>query len=178
MSNQLELKIVPKNRLSVTDTTTIISLCSHAFEEDYTPYFNSFDDSIHILGYLEGELVSHALWITRWLQINQGLLLRAAYVEGVATVEKYRGLGFATTLMERLAKEIVNFEIAALSPAETTLYARLGWEYWQGPLFHRKSGVLIPDPPDESVMILHLPQTPSLDLSLPISIEWREGEVW
>ncbi len=178
MSNQLELKIIPKIQLSAVDTTKIISLCSLAFEEDYAPYHNSFDDSIHILGYLEDVLVNHALWITRWLQIGNGPLLRAAYVEGVATVEKYRGLGYATILMEHLTEEITDFEIAALSPAETTLYARLGWESWRGPLFHRKSGKLIPDPPDESVMILQLPQTPSLDLSLPISIEWREGEVW
>ena len=80
--------------------------------------------------------------------------------------------------MERLVAEVGDYDIAALSPAETTLYTRLGWEFWQGPLFHRKDGELIPDPDDEAVMILRLPKTPTLDLSLPISIEWREGEVW
>ena len=31
---------------------------------------------------------------------------------------------------------------------------------------------------DEEMMFLRLPKTPNLDISLPISIEWREGEVW
>lgn len=137
-----------------------------------------FVDTVHILARLDGKLISHALWITRWLQIGSGPVLRTAYVEGVATDENHRGQGFATIVMDRLAKEIMDFEIGGLSPAETSLYTRLGWQYWQGPLFHRKSKALIPDPDDESVMILRLPKTPDLDLSAPISIEWREGEVW
>jgi hypothetical protein len=32
--------------------------------------------------------------------------------------------------------------------------------------------------PEEQIMILQLPQTPPLDLTLPLSAEWREGEVW
>ena len=32
--------------------------------------------------------------------------------------------------------------------------------------------------PEEQVMVLRLPKTPPLDLELPLSAEWREGEVW
>jgi hypothetical protein len=28
------------------------------------------------------------------------------------------------------------------------------------------------------VMILRLPRTPPLDLDAPLSIEWREGDLW
>lgn len=178
MNNQFKLKTIPKSQLLQSEAKEIISLCSEAFEEDYTPYLNSFKEPVHVLGYLDGKIVCHALWITRWLQIGNGPLLRTAYVEGVATEAATRGQGFATEVMEQLACEIVNFEIGALSPAETSLYSRLGWQYWRGPLFHRKSDELIPDPEDELVLIYCLPQTPDLDLSLPISIEWREGEVW
>jgi hypothetical protein len=80
--------------------------------------------------------------------------------------------------MKRLAMEIADYEIGALSPAETSLYSHLGWELWQGPLFHRKEGNWLPDPQDEVAMIMRLPKTPALDLTLPLSIEWREGEVW
>ena len=104
--------------------------------------------------------------------------MRTAYVEGVATDEHHRSQGFATVVMERLATEIKDFEIGGLSPAETSLYTRLGWEYWRGPLFHRKDNLVIRDPADEEMMILRLPKTPDLDLTLPISVEWREGEVW
>ncbi len=33
-------------------------------------------------------------------------------------------------------------------------------------------------PDDEEAMIFRLPTTPDLDLTVPISIEWREGEIW
>ena len=178
MTANLTLNIIPRNQLSASDTAEIITLCSTAYEEDYTPYLASFIDSVHILAFLEGKLVSHALWITRWLQVGNGPLLRTAYVEGVATLEAYRSHGYASAVMERLGVEIIGFDIGGLSPAETTLYERLGWEYWQGSLFHRKGDNLIRDPVDEQVMILRLPKTPELDLSLPVSIEWRLGEVW
>lgn len=178
MSRQLKIKTIANNELSLTEYAQIILLCSQSFEEDYAPYLNLFEDPIHVLGILDGEIVSQAIWITRWLQIGNGPLLRTAYVEGVATNEIYRGCGYATAVMQHLAKEIAYYEIGALSPAETTLYINLGWQYWQGPLFHRKSEQLIRDPEDESMMILRTPKTPELNLSLPISIEWREGEVW
>ena len=171
------IEIIPKDQLSPADLTAIIALCSRAYEEDYTPFIETFSDSVHVLARLDGQLVSHALWITRWLQVEGGPLLRTAYVEGVATEERYRGWGFATAVMQCLADAITVFDVGALCPADTNLYARLGWQFWQGPLFHRLDGVLLPDP-DERVMLLHLPQTPDLDFSLPISVEWREGEIW
>jgi aminoglycoside 2'-N-acetyltransferase I len=177
MYEKLTLEIVPKSQLMPPDRADILALCSQAFEEDYTPYLESFVDAVHILARLDGQFVSHALWIERWLQVGDHPPLRTAYVEGVATAAGFRGRGIATIVMKRLAEEIASFEIGALSPADTGLYAHLGWEYWQGPLFTRKGGMRISNP-DEAVMILRLPKTPALDLSMPISIEWREGEVW
>jgi aminoglycoside 2'-N-acetyltransferase I len=177
MHEKLPLEIIPSSQLSPQDRADILALCSQAFDEDYAPYLESFVDAFHILARLDGQIVSHALWIERWLQVDDRPSLQTAYVEGVATAAGFRGQGFATVVMQRLAKEIIGFDIGALSPADTDLYARLGWEFWQGPLFTRKEGLLIPDP-DEAVMILRLPKTPDLDLSLPVSIEWREGEVW
>jgi aminoglycoside 2'-N-acetyltransferase I len=178
MNEKFTITVIPINQLSKAESIEIIDLCSRAYGEDYTPYMATFEKPTHILARLEGVLVSHVLWITRWLQIRTGPLMRTAYVEGVATEGRYQGRGYASAVMERLAKEISDFEIGGLSPAETSLYARLGWEYWQGPLFHRKDGALIRDPADEEMMILRLPKTPDLNITLPISVEWREGEVW
>ena len=178
MSDHLRLKTVSKHDLTHTENSEILGLCSQAYEEDYAPHLETFKNSCHILARLEGRLVSHALWITRWLQIGSGPLMRTAYVEGVATDSQYRARGFASAVMKHLASEIIDFEIGGLSPAETSLYSRLGWQYWRGPLFHRKDGELIRDPADEAIMILRLPKTPDLDLTQPISVEWRQGEVW
>ena len=80
-------------------------------------------------------------------------------------------------LMRRLASAIQEFPLGGLCPAEPPLYERLGWVFWQGPLFIRTDNGLL-STPDDKIMILSLPQTPALDLTLPLSAEWREGELW
>lgn len=134
-------------------------------------------DSTHVLAYAGGALVSHALWITRQLQYDDGVMLRTAYVEGVATDPAHQGRGYATAVMWALQAAILDFDLAALSPFDVGWYARLGWEPWCGPLSIRTAGDLLPTP-DEAVMILRLPRTPALDLAKALSAEWCEGELW
>lgn len=131
-----------------------------------------------MLGYWEGVLASHALWVTRYLQAGTKPMMRTAYVEAVATEPSYQKRGFAAAIMKHLVGEIQDYDLAALSPFSAEYYARLGWEAWRGPLFARKGGELLPSAEDETVMIYRLPKTPALDLSAPLSVEWREGEVW
>jgi aminoglycoside 2'-N-acetyltransferase I len=173
----LTITIKPGDSLSQVEYTEILELCSRVFEEDYAPYLKTFQEPVHVLGSLDGVLVSHALWITRWMQIGEGPLLRTAYVEGVVTDEEYCCCGYASKVMGALAEQIQGYDLGGLSPAETTLYARLGWEYWGGPLYVRKGDVKILVP-GEAAMILRTPNTPPLDLTAPASIEWREGDVW
>jgi len=98
--------------------------------------------------------------------------------DGHKTEEAYRDRGFATAMMRRLASEIRDFDLAALSPFSVAYYERLGWELWRGPLWIRTEDGPLPSPADEAVMILRLPHTPILDLRQPLSAEWREGELW
>ena len=177
MNQQLVLKVVKGKDLSEHARSEVLDLCSRAFDVDYEPFLRMFTDATHILARQRDVLVSHALWVTRWLQCGDSPLIRTAYVEAVATEEAYRGQGFATAVMQRLTSEIGDFELAALSPAWPGLYARLGWELWRGPLFTRTADGSLPTPGEE-VMILRLPNTPALDLDAPLSVEWREGEVW
>jgi aminoglycoside 2'-N-acetyltransferase I len=177
MAEQLSLKVIKGTYLSEQERCEVVALCSRAFETDYGAFLREFGDATHILARRQGDLVSHALWITRWLQPEGLPPLRTAYVEAVATADAYRGRGYATVVMQRLAQEIRDFELGGLSPAERGLYLRLGWELWRGPLFIRTAAELVPTP-DEVVMILRLPQTPILDLDAVLSAEWREGELW
>jgi aminoglycoside 2'-N-acetyltransferase I len=139
--------------------------------------FVTFHNATHVLAWLGTHLVSHSMWVTRWLQAGDYPLLHTAYVEMVATEPEFQRRGFATRVMQQLASTITDFEIGALCPAEPELYAKLGWVYWRGPLFIRTEEGLLPTP-EEKVMILRLPKTPELNLNLPLSAEWREGEVW
>lgn len=173
----LEIKLVEMGALSPAEWAEVLALCNRAYEEDLEPLFETFEGGTHVLGSLSGSIVSHAMWVTRWLQPGDGPLLRTAYVEMVATDPPYQRRGFASLVMERLAEGIADFDLGGLSPAFPLMYARLGWEFWRGPLFIRRSDRLIPTP-DEDVMILRLPKTPPLDLEAPLSVEWRAGELW
>jgi aminoglycoside 2'-N-acetyltransferase I len=177
LKGHLSIQVVRSASVSDADRENVISLCSRAFEEDMAKLW-SIVDATHILGYFDNLLVSHAMWVTRYLQVGTGPLLRTAYVEAVATEQAYRNRGFATAIMNRLAGEIQDFDLAALSPFSVAYYERLGWELWRGPLYIRTDEGLTWTPRDGDVMILKLPRTPDLDLYAPLSAEWREGELW
>jgi aminoglycoside 2'-N-acetyltransferase I len=178
MTSELTFQILLERDRSAGQETAIIDLCARAYQEDFSDLFHTFTGATHILATLDGMLVSHALWVTRWLQPEGLPLLRSAYIEAVATEEAFRGRGYATQVMQRVAKEIAAFDLGGLSPAETRVYSRLGWEFWRGPLSIRTERGLLPTPTDRA-MVLRLPGTPLfLNLDAPLSAEWREGELW
>lgn len=154
------------------------ALCDSAYGEDLADYFEAIGPGEHLLGWQDGVLASHLMWVTRWLQPGDGPLLRTAYVELVATAPAMRGRGYATALLEYFPSQVADFDIAALGPATESLYSRLGWRYWRGPLAVRTAEGRVPTP-EERIMVLELPRTPVLDPELPLSVEWRPGEeVW
>jgi aminoglycoside 2'-N-acetyltransferase I len=171
--------VIPSGWLSREMLDRILELCDRAYGEDLREIFLTFPDPVHVLAIADGALVSHALWITRWLAPGGRAPLRTAYVEAVATEPARQRQGFASAVLRRLVREVAGFELAALCPSDDgqPLYARLGWETWRGPLSIRRDGNLI-DTPEESIMIHRLPLTPVLRLSDSMSAEWRPGEVW
>ena len=81
--------------------------------------------------------------------------------------------------MRTLVSRVATFQLAALCPSDRgqALYSRLGWERWIGSLSIRQNAGVI-ETPEESVMIYRLPWSPALDLTAPLSAEWRPGELW
>ena len=173
-STLMHIERVATPALSSSALVEVREVCDLAYGR---PVFETFGGGDHVLGRQGGRVVCHAMWITRWLQPNGHAPLRTAYVELVATHPDHRGLGLATAIMERVAVEIADAELGALSPATLGLYARLGWRLWRGPLFARTDAGTVATP-DDRVMVLPLARTPPLDLETPLSIEWRPGEVW
>jgi len=155
----------------------VSSLCDSAYGTVTAPLFASLGPGEHLLGLRQGAVVSHLMWVTRWLQPAGQPALRTAYVEMVATAPWAQRQGYASALLAHFGSQVSDYQLAALCPATEHLYARLGWRFWRGPLSARKDDGIIATP-DERVMILALPQTPSLDLDSPLSVEWRRGEVW
>lgn len=197
MPDPATLQVIPAHLLPPATADAIHHLCRAAYGEDLSHLFAVYEPDFHLLAYRDGRPVSYAMVVTRQLQAGDGPLLRTAYVELVATAPAYQGRGIATALMERLAQAVSEeqYDLAALCPADTGLYRRLGWEFWQGPLFIRsndngneddncqagaeREGPALIATPEERVMILRLPGRPPLDTRQALSAEWRaSGELW
>ena len=176
---ELEVRVATAAELPRRMRADILALCERAYAEDLEAQFRSFVEPVHVVGVLDERVVSHAMWVTRWLAPANADPLRTAYVEAVATEPELQGRGHASLLMRRLIAEIQGFDLAALSPSDAGegLYQRVGFEVWRGPLFIRTAHGLEATP-DERVMVRRLPRTPRLDLDAALSAEWRDGEVW
>ncbi len=174
----LNVRTVRSEDLSHDQREGLVSLCSAAFGLDMRMHM-SLSHSLHVIGYLDGEPVSHASRVTRWLQPGTPRPLRTAYVESVVTFPGYQGRGYATTVMRRLQEEIQDYELGALATGKPDFYARLGWEPWRGPLAVREvhDGSALAKT-DDSIMVLYLPKTPSLNFDSLMTVEWRPGEIW
>ena len=173
MDAGLTLKVKKNKDLSEEELEDIITLCSNAFNEDFRLYMKDFIGGTHILGYYEDTLVSHALWLDRWVRIENKPFLKTASVEAVAVDEKYRKRGFDSSVLTRLAGEITDYDIAALTTGSPEFYERLGWKVWQGPVYFRRDDGQATSLDNSTLMILTLPKTPDLDLNTRLTLEWR-----
>lgn len=79
------------------------ALRAEAYDEDFSQYFAKSAPAVHPLGWEDGRLVAHAMWITRELHVESAGTTETAYVEAVATRVGDQGRGHATRLMQRLA---------------------------------------------------------------------------
>ena len=155
-------------------------LCIRSYDEDLTDLLPTFPAATHVLLRVDGVTVSHAMWVDRGLRLGDGSELRTAYIEIVATDPAHRLRGYATKVMARAAAEIAasSYDLAALSTGTPAVYTPLGWRPWHGPLSIRMPDGSVLPTPEEEIMVLDLPGRPRVDETLPVSAEWREGEVW
>ena len=176
----LAIEVVESGALTPELSREIADLCTVVFDEDLTELFEVARPTTHVLGRLDGQLASHAMWCTRWLQPGARAPLRTAYVEAVGTLPEFQRRGYASRIMRRLVDEIPgSYELAALCPATSEIYERLRWRFWRGALSVRMTDGTSMPTPEERVMIFDLPGRPALDVDESLSIEWRPGEeIW
>lgn len=174
---------VRTEELAPEELTAIRDLLWTAFAEDPEGGFEE-DDWNHALGGIhfvleeDGAIVTHASVVERELQVD-GLPLATGYVEAVATDPARQGEGHGSAVMRDVAGHIDrSFQLGALG-GDPAFYERLGWIRWRGPTFVRTAKELERTAPDDGAVLVRLtPDTPDLDLSAPISCEWRPGDVW
>lgn len=134
---------------------------------------------VHFILEEEGAIVAHASVVERELQTS-GHHLATGYVEAVATRPVHQRRGYGSALMREVDEHIdQTFELGALDTGSSAFYERQGWMVWKGPTFVRTdSGLLRTAGEDGQVLVRLTPTSPELDLSAPISCDWRPGDVW
>lgn len=166
--------VVRGGELDPAQQADIIRLCEEAVGDDFGRLFRRRPGAVHVVARVAGLLVGHACWVPRRLEPDGSGPLRAAWVEAVATRPSHQGQGVGRALMRRVADEIQDYDLGALTAAVVPFYERLGWEAWRGVATLRTDGGP-PRSPGEPVMILRVRGTPPLDLDARLAIEGREA---
>ena len=182
--DRLLLRRVTSPELTADEVRSIRDLMAVAFGSDEEERFSD-DDWEHALGglhfvlELDGEIVSHAAVVERRLKVG-GQELRTGYVEAVATSPDRQGLGLGSIVMTDVTEYVRDvFELGGLGTGRQSFYGRLGWQIWAGPSAVRTPNGDQPTPDDDgNIMVLATRTSPPLDLSAPITCEWRAGDVW
>lgn len=174
---------VTTDDLTPTEVSALRALLWAAFppgEEGFTE-----DDWEHALGGMhflvddDGGIAAHASVVERELHVA-GRPVRTGYVEAVATTPGSQGRGLGSLVMRDVTAYVRDgYELGALGTGLHGFYERLGWETWRGPTSVRtdRGEQRTPDE-DGYILVLRTPTSPELDLTAPISCEWRIGDVW
>ena len=180
----MQFKIIAAHDLNKQQQQQIAKLCFAAFDEDPWSQYTFMQNAVHIVGILEDNIVSHALWTDRIFTLKDGITVKTAYIEYVTTDGKMRGKGLASQLLRYLIDTLttLDYELAALQPEDEIFYKRLGWLSWWGNLYIKQdASTYLTD--DYEIMLYPL-STKLKDLLLlrldddTICADWREGELW
>lgn len=172
------------DELGPDEVAELRALFDAAWSETGEPFTDEDWDhatgGLHVLVTEADEIVSHASVVERWLHTGPHRL-RTGYVEAVATRPDRRRRGYGARVMEDVAAHIRDvYELGALDTGLGGFYERLGWLRWEGPTAVRTADGEVRTPgEDGAVFVLFTPTSPpALDLTAPISCEWRPGDVW
>ena len=180
----LRIRQLRTPELKAGEVRAIRALLDSAFRGDQRGGFAE-DDWQHALGGLhfvadeQESIVGHAAVVERELHIG-GVPLRTGYVEAVATDPGRQGRGIGSMLMRDVGAHIAErYQLGALGTGSHRFYERLGWATWRGPSSVRTPDGERPTPEEDGyILVLRTPSSPALDVTAPISCDWRPGDVW
>ena len=134
---------------------------------------------LHFVLDLDDRIVGHASVVDRELHVD-GRPIRTGYVEAVGVSPEQQGAGLGSIVMTDVNDWIrERYELGALGTGRHRFYERLGWRTWTGPTFVRTADGPQRTPDEDGfILVLETPTSPPLDLAVPISCEWRPGDVW
>ena len=179
-----DIRRASTGELGADEIASLRELLWQAFGDNEEEAFGEHDwthalGGTHVLLEADGLILSHAAVVERDLEVA-GRHVRTGYVEAVATRVGHQRRGFGSSVMREVRDIIVEqFELGALGTGVFAFYEPLGWEHWRGPTFVRTPDGVVRTPDEDGyILVLRTSSTADLDLELPISCEWRAGDVW
>lgn len=165
------------------DTATLHAardLLADVFVDDLTDHdWEHALGGIHALAWSGTELVGHASVIQRRL-VHVGRALRTGYVEGVGVRADHRRRGYAGAMMTALERVVRGaYELGALGATDEAarLYEGRGWLKWQGTTWTlTPHGTVRTMEEDDCIYVL--PVSALLDVTGPLTCDWRDGDPW
>jgi RimJ/RimL family protein N-acetyltransferase/predicted N-acetyltransferase YhbS len=181
---RVRLRQLSTGELTPAETLGIRELLDAAFGTGANDAFTEEDwqhalGGVHFVLELDGRIVTHAAVVERELHVGDRPLA-TGYVEAVATAPDRQGSGFGSRVMGEVATFIRRrYELGALGTGRQEFYERLGWLRWLGPTYVRAAGGAQRTADEDGyILVLPTPTSPPLDITAPISCEWRPGDVW
>jgi aminoglycoside 2'-N-acetyltransferase I len=178
------IRLVPSDELRTEEEAALRELFDEAWSDAAEGGFTEQDwghavGGVHVIAEADGLIVAHASVVERELH-TAGHRLQTGYVEAVATRPSHQRQGLGS-LTIGAAGELIDrtYRLGALATGVVGFYEKLGWVGWQGPTSVRTdAGLVRTAEEDGNVFVRLTPTSPELDLSAPISCEWRPGDVW
>ncbi len=156
------------------------TMVNEAFAGDFTD--SDWDHALggmHALIWRHGAIIAHGAVVQRRL-VYRDTALRCGYVEAVAVREDWRGQGLAVAILDACEQVIRGgYPLGALSSSDRgrRLYLSRGWLPWRGP-----TSVLAPTgpirTPEDDGSVFVFPVAVSVDASVGLMCDWRDGDVW
>jgi aminoglycoside 2'-N-acetyltransferase I len=178
------LRRLSTQELTRSEIGAIRALLERAFGSDEEERFTAADwdhsvGGVHFVLDVAAEIVAHASVVERELHVGRRPL-RTGYVEAVATAPDRQGAGYGSIVVAEVTAWIKDrFELGALGTGRQGFYQRLGWLTWIGPSSVRMGDDEQATPEDDGfILVLPTPSSPPLDVTAPISCDWRPGDVW
>jgi aminoglycoside 2'-N-acetyltransferase I len=177
------IRLVRSDALRPDEVVALRELLDEAWSDDAEGFtdqdWSHAVGGVHVIVEAHGRVVAHASVVQRELH-TAGQRLRTGYVEAVATRPSHQRRGLGSLVIGEVGELIDRtYRLGALATGVVGFYERLGWVVWEGPTFVRtEAGLVRTAEEDGNVLVRLTPTSPELDLSAPISCEWRPGDAW
>lgn len=175
----IKITSLRKAKLTGIKKSKIRSFLEEVFGPSYSEdHWNSCQGGIHTIAQFDGKIIGHTALIPRSVIIDN-IEHPVKYVEAVAVDTSSRNIGLGKAMLQRLNSQLeLSSSFALLTTTSPRFYQKLGWSNWIGRSWtHTDTQRKVP-PGTHGQIMYFAPTIGKLSPQLPISINWRPGDIW